>query len=112
MCPLGRERVYIDSSEAKGTDGGRNCKFVPNSHSSLHPQSQNLRMLAGHLAAGPKDQFPVSIAAIMTIRLVPVKSSYMDVVGASAEQCPSVEERWRVPFFSPLLLPTGRNEDM
>lgn len=69
MCPLGREKVYTDIWEAKGTDGGRNCKLVPDSHSSLHPQSQNLQTLAGHLAAGPKDQFPVSIAAIMATRL-------------------------------------------
>lgn len=37
VCPLGRGKVYTDSWVAKGTDGGRDCKLVPNIYSSLFP---------------------------------------------------------------------------
>ena len=47
MCvgPLGTGRMYIDRWwVAKKIDGGKDCKLVPNVHSSLLPQSQKLHL--------------------------------------------------------------------
>lgn len=38
MGLLGRGKVHTDRV-AKGTGGSRDCKLVPNSHSSLLPQT-------------------------------------------------------------------------
>ena len=79
--------MYTD--KAKKTDDGRECKLVPNIHPSLLLQPQKLHMLAGYLAAGPKDDFLTAIEAIMAAGLCSGReSTYMEEAGAFAEYRP------------------------